>query len=143
MKPFPMKRHSDREYVKFYRDPSTVGDATTQFEGHVQALIDAAVLADRAAREKAETEWQPEIIGAMADLRDKAIDDFRAGLCEPLFPLPSPIPWASRVAQAVLANLDDPVAVHEVARALAGMVRAGSVEHFELVERLGREGGTP
>jgi hypothetical protein len=37
--------------------------------------------------------------------------------------------------------LDDAVAVHEVARALADMARAGSEEHFELVERLGRNEG--
>jgi hypothetical protein len=92
------------------------GDARNMidlFNATVGGIVQKAVLADRAAQD-----------------RDEPV---------PAPPPPPPIAWASRVAQAVLAELDDAVAIHTVARALAGMARAGSVDHFELVERLGRE----
>jgi hypothetical protein len=53
----------------------------------------------------------------------------------PAPPPPAGGSWASRVARALMAELDDDFAVKEVAKAVAGMVRAGKLDFLAWAER--------
>jgi hypothetical protein len=128
--------------IRIFPDASLAGDAAHQVNGAIAAIVAMAVEADRAARE--DNPYADEDDGDDED--EDPADDAGAwpdayrrltarGPAEPDAPPAAGASWAARVALALMADLDDEMAVREVAKAVAGMVRAGKLDFLAYAER--------